>query len=159
MDQPPSTGERCWWGRSEQEKQSSIDVSGLWLSAEVNLLGGWMCLCNCLWAHRLHVYGFAIPLFDPVCCHSPQTKHRDVGEAISSLCGVFVLSEWMFSPLPNAICFRLDGCELNIGRFIVRPQWAVKNDPVALWSIHSGNWWAIAGISEVHYECTRSIYN
>lgn len=69
MEQPSSSGEWLRWG------EVSIDVIGLWLSAEVNLLGGVMQLS----ARRQHSYGFASLLFDPVGSmqHTDSEMHVD----------------------------------------------------------------------------------
>lgn len=58
-------------GRSQE--RSSIDVIGLWLSAEVNLPGEGggghvYAIVSAL------IYGFAFLLFDPVCSCSTQTE-------------------------------------------------------------------------------------
>lgn len=48
-----------------------------------------MRLCNCLWAHRLHIYGFAFPLCWPRWAGAAHRQNkRNDGEAASPLCGV-----------------------------------------------------------------------
>lgn len=74
MEQPSSSGEWRRWG------EISIDVTSLWLSAEVNLLWGAGGLCNCQGARQLDSYGFAFLLFDPVSSmqHTDRKMQRQV---------------------------------------------------------------------------------
>lgn len=113
MEQPSSSGEWRRWG------EVSIDVIGLWLSAEVNLLGGggvmqlsvsssaaqlWICF-SAVWPSELHA------------------AHRQKDAEASSLCGfpLMEVDEFWFVVLPNAMCFKACRKCLNTG-LIVGPS-------------------------------------
>lgn len=97
-------------GKKSEERQSSIDVTSLWLSVEVNLPGD-----GCAYAIVCEFTGYTyMDLLFHCLTHCAAAAHRrnsEIMERLFLLSAKILLSKLMFSffSLPNAECFRLDG--------------------------------------------------
>lgn len=95
MEQPSSSGEWRRWG----EVRSGIDVIGLRLSAEVNLLGwgeGMEGVGGVYAIVSVLIYGFSLLLFDPVCSCSAERGAQRCRSEFSSLRNSSRIGFWLF---------------------------------------------------------------
>lgn len=118
-----------------------------------------MGLCNCLWAHRLHTYRSAFPLFDPLL----QLTHKgwDEVEGVSSLWGISYWSGFFFLCQTLCAAGQMDGFEHGVYCWAWQLKWSCQQgEDITLWSIPTGNKWGGWEMAEleldkhkVHIKC------